>query len=71
MIELNKKRRMNREYQAKHRGSKIIYKNEIENLQTLFLWEAGELSEGQAMKRLGLNRLALRELRNKYLDSTV
>lgn len=57
------KRRSDRLSQKKHRGGKASYVTEIENLQIMLAWEAGELSEGQAAKALGVERVALRDLR--------
>lgn len=41
---------------------------EIERLTILLGWEAGELSEGQAARLLGLDRLALRRKRQDVLE---
>lgn len=41
---------------------------EIERLTILLGWEAGELSEGQAARLLGLDRLALRRKRQAVLE---
>lgn len=56
-----------REYQAKHRGSKRSYVNEIEDLaeqvrrlQICLAWEAAEISEGTAAKLLGVERVQAR-----------
>jgi len=65
------KRRLDRAYQRNHRGSKRSYVTEIENLRVLLAWEAGELSEGQAAKRLGLDRIDLRDMRIKVIAETV
>ncbi len=62
------KRRRDRFYQQKHRGSKQSYVTEIENLRVLLAWEAGVLSEGQAVKLLNTCRVDLRELRLKTLS---
>lgn len=43
----------------------------IEDLQVLLAWEAGELSEGQAAKTLGLDRVAARDLRLGQIQAGV
>src|SRR5688572_15925777 len=62
------KRKKDREYQAKHRGSKRSYVTEIEQLKVLLAWEAGRLSEGWAAKVLNLDRVSLRDLRLNFLE---
>mgnify|MGYP001604300479 CR=1 FL=1 len=57
------KRRKDRAYQQKHRNSKRSYVTEIENLGFLLAWESGDLSEGQLAKRLGIDRVELRDMR--------
>lgn len=66
----DEKRRQDRQYQAKHRGTKRSFVTEIENLKVLLAWEAGQISEGWAAKILKLDRVSLRDLRLKYLDET-
>lgn len=57
------KRRYDRLKQQKHRGSKRSYVTEIENLRTLLAWETGQLSEGQAARKIGVDRVTLRDMR--------
>jgi hypothetical protein len=64
-----RKRRSDRLPQKKHRGSKNSYVTDIENLQIMLAWEAGELSEGQAAKALQVERVALRDLRRIAVNS--
>jgi hypothetical protein len=52
---------------AEARESAIKTRQTIEILKTLFAWEAGKLSEGQAMKILNLDRVSARDLRLRYL----
>jgi len=63
------KRRSDRLAQQKHRRGKASYVTEIENLQIMLAWEAGELSEGQAAKALQVERVALRDLRRIAVNS--
>lgn len=62
------KRRRDRAYQAKHRGTKRSFVTEIENLKVLLAWEAGQISEGWAAKLLKLDRVSLRDLKMRYLE---
>lgn len=55
--------------QAKHRGSRQSYKTQLENCQILLAWERGDLSEGQASKALGLNRIESRTLLAKQSEA--
>lgn len=64
----DKKRRKDRFYQQRHRGSRRSYVTEIENLNVLVAWQAGTLSEGQAAKRLNVDRLSLREMRDTAIE---
>jgi len=57
-------RRKNRLAQANHRKSSRSYKTESENLGLLLAWEAGDLSEGQVVKALGIDRMTLRIMRD-------
>lgn len=57
------KRRIDRLAQQRHRGSRRSYVTEIENLKILLAWEAGELSEGQAMKAIGVDRVTARGMK--------
>lgn len=57
--------RYNRLAKQKERGSKRSYVTEIEDLKILLAWEAGELSEGQASKILGIDRIAARIKRDE------
>lgn len=61
------KKRYNRIAQAKHRGSKRSYRTELENAQIMLAWLNADLSEGQASKALGVDRLGLREMRDKAI----
>lgn len=58
------KARYNRLAQAKHRGSKRSLKTELEDAQIMLAWLNADLSEGQAARALGLDRVALRERRD-------
>lgn len=58
-----KKQRLARLYQGKSRGDRRSYKTELENVQLLLAWEAGELSEGQVSNMLGVDRVSLRMMR--------
>lgn len=60
-----KKQRLDRLAQQRHRGSRRSYVTEIENLQVLLAWEAGELSEGQVATVLKMDRVSVRELRRE------
>lgn len=59
-IQAARKQRRDREAQQRHRGSKRSYVTEIENLQVLIARVAGELSEGQAARALGVDRVTER-----------
>jgi hypothetical protein len=59
----DEKRRRDRFYQQKHRGSKQSYVTEVENLRILLAWEAGELSEGQVARYLNIDRVDLRDMK--------
>ena len=63
------KKRSDRIAQQKHRGSKRSYVTEIENLQIIIAWQAGELSEGMAAKIMGVDRLTLRTMRDKAISA--
>lgn len=56
--------RYNRLAQVKHRGSKRSYKTELENAQIMLAWLNADLSEGQVVRALGMDRIALREMRD-------
>lgn len=47
-----KQQRLARLYQGKSRGDSRSYKTELENVQLLLAWEAGDLSEGQVSSML-------------------
>jgi hypothetical protein len=68
---LQQKRRLDRLYQQKHRGSACSYVTTIENLQILLALEAGHLSEGQAMKALSAHRIEVREMRANAINAGV
>ena len=59
-----KQQRLARLYQGKSRGDRRSYKTELENVQLLLVWEAGDLSEGQVAGLLGVNRVSLRMMRD-------
>jgi hypothetical protein len=59
-----KKKRQNRLYQFKHRGSARSYKTELENTRVILAWVAEELTEGQAATALGIDRVSLRIMRD-------
>lgn len=54
-----KQQRLARLYQSKSRGDRRSYKTELENVQLLLAWEAGDLSEGQVSSILGVDRVSL------------
>ena len=58
-----KQQRLARLYQSKSRGDRRSYKTELENVQLLLAWEAGDLSEGQVAKILGVDRVSPRMIR--------
>ena len=60
-----KKQRMARLYQGKSRGDRHSYKTELENVRLLLAWEAGNLSEGQVSRLLGIDRVSLRMMRER------
>ncbi len=57
------KRRKERLYQRRHRGDKESARDLYENACIVAAWEAGEVSEGQAMRALGIDRVSARELK--------
>lgn len=57
------KQRKDRIAQAKHRGSRLSVKTELENTRILLASEAGQLSEGQVATALKLDRITLRRMR--------
>lgn len=59
-----KQQRLARLYQGKSRGDRRSYKTELENVQLLLAWEAGELSEGQVSSMLCVDRVSLRMMRD-------
>ena len=59
-----RKQRYNRLHQSKHRGSARSYKTELENMMVLLAWLNADLSEGQASKALGVDRISLRIMRD-------
>jgi hypothetical protein len=59
-----KQQRLARLYQGKSRGDSRSYKTELENVQLLLAWEAGDLSEGQVATMLGVDRVSLRMMRD-------
>jgi hypothetical protein len=61
------KQRSDRLAKQRERGSKRSYVTEIEDLRIMLAWEAGVLSEGQAAKALGYDRVTLRDLKNQTL----
>jgi len=56
-------RRQGRLAQQRHRSSAVSYVTEWENTLVLLAWEAGELSEGQVSKLLGVHRIEARGMR--------
>lgn len=58
-----RKRRQDRLAQQRHRGNKRSYVTEVENLKIILAWEAELLSEGQAAKAIGVDRVTLRDMR--------
>jgi hypothetical protein len=57
-------RRAMRRYQARHRGSAQSYVTRYEDAVIVLAWVEGLLSEGQAAKALGLDRLDARARRD-------
>lgn len=57
------KRRLVRKYQRKSRGDKRSANDEFENAAIVAAWEGGELTEGQAMRALSVDRVSAREIR--------
>jgi len=55
--------RYNRRAVRKHRGSRRSYLTEAEDALIILAWQAGELSEGQAARALGLDRVTARDRR--------
>jgi len=62
-----KQQRQARLYQGKSRGDSRSHKTELENVQLLLAWEAGDLSEGQVSLALGVDRVSLRMMREGAL----
>lgn len=60
-------RRTERLYQRRHRGDKHSASDEAENAAIVVAWEAGEVTEGQAARALGLDRVSARELKLKTI----
>ncbi len=58
-----RQQRLARLYQGKSRGDRRSYKTELENVQILLAWEAGEMSEGQVANMLNVDRVSLRMMR--------
>lgn len=54
--------RYNRLAKQRERNSKRSFATEVEDLKICFAWEAGELSEGQAVKALGYDRVTCRKI---------
>lgn len=63
-----REQRAARGYQAKHRGTATSLKTELENTLLMLAWEAEVLSEGQLAKILGMDRIAVRDLRMEMLN---
>lgn len=64
-----KQQRASRLHQAKHRGSRRSYKTELENALLLLAWEAAELSEGQMVQLLDIDRVTIRVMRLAAIDA--
>lgn len=60
--------RKSRMAQAKHRGTKVSLKTEVENLRLLLCWEAEYLSEGQMVRLLDIDRVSIRRMRAGAID---
>lgn len=58
-------KRTERLYQRRHRGGKRSASDESENAAIMLAWEAGEITEGQAAKALGVDRVSAREMKLK------
>ena len=63
--------RQARLHQGKKRGDRRSYKTELENVQMLLAWEASELSEGQMVRALRIDRVSLRMMREGAIASGV
>lgn len=61
------KRRRDRLSQQRHRGGKHSPLTQAENASILLALEAGELTEGQAAKALGVDRVSCRLLREEAI----
>lgn len=60
--------RYNRAAQCKHRGSRQSYRTQHEDALIILAWQAGRLSEGQAMRALATDRIGAREERDAAID---
>ena len=60
-IDTTDKTRYMREYQAQRRGTKRSLKSEADSACILLAWEAGKISEGQAAKLMGVDRVTARD----------
>lgn len=65
------KQRADRLAQQRHRNSKASPVTEKENALILLAWEAGELTEGQAMEALGVDRIGARLKREAGIGAGV
>lgn len=61
------KRRKFRKYQRRSRGGINSASDAFENAAIALAWEAAELTEGQAMRALGVDRVAARELKLRVI----
>lgn len=61
--------RYNRLAQQKHRGGKRSYVTQIEDLKICLAWESGELSEGQATKAMGYDRVTCRGIQQDAIKA--
>ena len=70
-MQTDAKRRYDRLAKAKERRSNRSYKTELENALLLLALESTDLSEGQVARAMGLDRLAVRVLRDAAVAAGV
>lgn len=58
--------RYNRKVKAESRDTVASHVSHLEDLKVIFAWETGNLTEGQASKALGYDRVTLRCMREFY-----
>lgn len=63
--------RLNRTYKGQERGSRTSPKTEAEDAVICLAWEAGELTEGQAVAALGEDLIGARTKRDALIGKGV